>query len=89
MGMRWLLDNRQAGSDFLMNEMQIKPQLARRGWEYYVEKRVWDRDMQVNVDGIKTIIRIYNEMSPSKSTAVNPDKYLDGSYLKEALRGDK
>ena len=88
-GMRWLIDNRQAGSDFLTKEMQIKPESARRGWEYYVEKRVWDRDMEVNIEGVRTIIRIYNEMNPTLKPLSSPAKYVDTSYLKEALRGDR
>jgi ABC-type nitrate/sulfonate/bicarbonate transport system substrate-binding protein len=89
MGMRWLIDNRQAGSDFLNKEMQIKPELARRGWEYYVEKKVWDRDMEVNIEGVRTIIRIYNEMNPTAKPLSSPAKYVDTSYLKEALRGER
>jgi ABC-type nitrate/sulfonate/bicarbonate transport system substrate-binding protein len=89
MGMRWLIDNRQAGDEFLAKEINLRPELALRGWGYYVDKRMWNRDLEVNVDGIKTIIRLYNEMNQSKGPLANPAKYEDPSYLKEALRGEK
>jgi NitT/TauT family transport system substrate-binding protein len=89
MGVRWLIDNKQAGSEFLAKEIKVRPELAQRGWEYYIEKRVWNRDLEVNVDGIKTIIRLYNEMNQTKAPLANPAKYVDLSYLKEALRGER
>ena len=42
----------------------------------------------VNVDGIKTITRPYNEMNQTKGPLANPAKDVDPSYLKGALRGD-
>jgi hypothetical protein len=87
--MRWLIDNKQAGTDFLVKEIKVRPELARRGWEYYVDKRVWDRDLELNIEGVKTIIRLYSEMNQAKTPLANPTKYVDPSYLKEALRGDK
>jgi ABC-type nitrate/sulfonate/bicarbonate transport system substrate-binding protein len=89
MGMRWLIENNQAGREFLATEMQMKPELARKGWEYYVEKRVWDRDLNVSVEGVRTIIRLYYELNQTKLSMANPAKYLDPSYLREALSGDK
>ena len=43
----------------------------------------------VNVDGIKTITRLYNEMNQTKGPLANSAKYVDLSYLKEALGGEK
>jgi hypothetical protein len=63
--------------------------LARRGWEYYVYKRVWNRDLEVNSEGIKTIIRLYNEMNQTKTPLANPAKSVVPSFLKEALRGER
>jgi len=39
----------------------------------------------VNVDGIKTITRLYNEMNQTKGPLANPAKDVDPSYLKGAL----
>jgi NitT/TauT family transport system substrate-binding protein len=88
MGMRWLVDNKQVGGDFLANEMKMKPELARKGWDYYVEKRVWDPDLNVNVEGVRTIIRLYNDSVQPKLPMPNPAKYIDSRYLKEALNRD-
>jgi NitT/TauT family transport system substrate-binding protein len=89
MGMRWLIDNHQAGSDFLAKEIKVRPELARRGWEYYVDKRIWDRELNVNIEGVRTIIRLYNELNQTKLTMVDPAKYVDPTYMREALSGDK
>lgn len=89
MGMRWLIDNHQAGSDFLAKEIKVRPELARRGWEYYVDKRAWDRDLNVNVEGVRTIIRLYNELNQAKLPMANPAKYVDPTYMRDALSGDK
>ncbi len=88
-GMRWLIENKQAGSDFLAKEMKMKPELARRGWEYYVENRVWDRDLNVNIEGVRTIVRLYNELAQTQKPIANPAKYVDLTYLKGALSGQK
>jgi len=46
---------------------------------------VWNRDLEVNVDGIKTITRLYNEMNQTKGPLANPAKDVYPSYLKGAL----
>jgi hypothetical protein len=45
--------------------------------------------MEVNIEGVRTIIRIYNEMNPTLKPLSSPAKYVDTSYLKEALRGER
>jgi hypothetical protein len=84
-----LIENNEAGRQFLANEMKMKPELARKGWEYYVEKHVWDRDLNVNVEGVRTIIRLFDELKQTKLPLANPAKYIDQSYLREALSGDR
>ncbi len=88
MGMRWLIEHRQAGIDFLAQEIKVSPELARRGWEYYVEKRVWDRDLSVNIKGVVTIIRLYSEMNQSKAPMARPAKYVDPTYIRDSLGAD-
>lgn len=46
---------------------------------------MWDSDTQINLKGMKTTIAIYNDVNPSRPAAA-PEKYIDQSYLSEALR---
>ena len=40
----------------------------------------------INIPGMKTTIAIYNETNPPKPATV-PEKYIDQSFLNEALKG--
>ena len=84
--MRWLYDNKEPAIDFLAKEMDLKPQQARRGWEYYTENRIWNPNAEVNIEGMKTVIQINAERMQSKGPLPLPAKYLDPSYVQEALK---
>jgi len=86
LSMRWLYDNKEAAIEFLAKEMKLKPDHARKGWEYYTENRIWHPDADTNIEGVKTVIQIYAERVQMKGPLPNPSKYVDQSYLKEALR---
>ncbi len=84
--MQWLYGNRDAAVDFLTKETNLKPGYARRGWEYYTKYRIWDPQADINIEGLKTAIRIYAAQTQSKSPLPDPSQFLDRSYLKEALK---
>lgn len=84
---QWLYQNKEAAVDFLASEMKLKREHARRGWEFYTENRIWHPDSDVNVGGLKTTIQIFWEVSQSRAPLPGPSKYIDQSYLQEALRG--
>mgnify|MGYP001195734476 CR=1 FL=1 len=84
--MRWLYDNKEPAIDFLSKEMKLKPQQARRGWDYYTENRIWNPNAEVNVEGMRTVIQINAERMQSKGPLPLPAKYLDPSYVQEALK---
>jgi ABC-type nitrate/sulfonate/bicarbonate transport system substrate-binding protein len=86
LSMRWLYDNKAAAIEFLAKEMKLKPEQARKGWDYYTENRIWHPDADINVEGVKTVIQIYAERTQMKSALPTPAKYIDQSYLKEALK---
>lgn len=87
LAMRWLHENKGPAIDLLVEELKLKPEHARRGWEYYVGYRVWDPDAGINTEGIKTVIQIYAEQTQAKGQMPGPEKYVDQSYLMEAIRG--
>ena len=83
---RWMYQNRDAAVDLLSKEMQLKPMYARKGWEFYTENRFWPPDGDVTMEGLKNNIRIYAEQSSAKGPLPNPAKYVDQSYLRDALK---
>ncbi len=84
--MRWLHENKEPAVDFLSREMQLKPIYARKGWEYYTQNRLWPPDGKVTLEGMKYNIRIYAEQTGAKGPLPEPGRFVDQSYLYEALK---
>jgi len=83
--MRWLMDNRDPACAYLAKEMAISVEHCRLGWEFNVAKRIWDRNADLNVEGVRTMIKIVAEINNQKEPLAQPSKYHDPSYLKQAL----
>ena len=87
LAMRWMYDNKEPAIEFLSKEMKLKPEMARRGWEYYTENKIWNPNAETNVEGVRTVIQISGERGVFKGGALPPpSKYLDHSYVEEALK---
>jgi NitT/TauT family transport system substrate-binding protein len=84
--LKWMFENKDAAVEFLSNEMQLKPMHARKGWEFYTQNRFWPPDGDVTLEGLKTNIRIYAEQTGAKGPLPEVSKYVDQSYLREALK---
>ena len=82
---RWLHDQRDAAVDFIAKEMQLKPAHALKGWEYYTQNRLWSVDGEPNIEGMKHNLRVYAELSAAKRPVPDVRKFLELSYLNEAL----
>jgi hypothetical protein len=54
--------------------------------EYYTQNQIWHPDGDLNLEGMKYNIRIYSEQTGAKGPLPNSSKYVDQSYLHEALR---
>lgn len=83
---RWIHQNRGPAVELLAREMKLKPEHARRGWEFYTSSRMWHPEGDLNVDGLQVVTQIYWEQTQSKGPLPNAAKYVDQSYLKEAMR---
>ncbi|HVO93235.1 MAG TPA: ABC transporter substrate-binding protein [Terriglobales bacterium] len=81
---RWLYANKEAAIDFLAKEISLKPELARRGWEYYTTHRIWHPNAEINLEGLKSTMRIYADQI--KGPPPDPLKYIDQSYLQQAIQ---
>jgi ABC-type nitrate/sulfonate/bicarbonate transport system substrate-binding protein len=86
LAMRWLYDNKEPAIDFLAKEMRLKPEHARKGWEYYTAQKIWHPNAEANVEGIRTVIQIMADRGLMKPPLPSPAKYLDHSYVEEALK---
>jgi NitT/TauT family transport system substrate-binding protein len=84
--MRWLHQNKEAAAAFLAKEMKLKPEHARRGWDFYTSARVWHPDGDINLDGLQIVTQIYWEQSQSKGSLPKASKYVDQTYLRDALK---
>src|SRR5574341_1717093 len=83
--MRWMNDNREAACAYLSKEMAIRVEHCRYASEYNWKNRIWDRNADLNVEGVRTLIKITAEQGILKEPLPQPSKYIDPSYLKQAL----
>jgi ABC-type nitrate/sulfonate/bicarbonate transport system substrate-binding protein len=83
---KWLGEDRASGADFLAHELQMKPATARKGLDYYIDNHAWGKDLQVDLDGLKSVIEVYAEQVNLKGPLPGPEKYLESSYLQAAVK---
>ena len=84
--MRWMHQNKEAAVDFLSKEMKLKREHARRGWEFYTGTRMWNPDGDLNIEGLQVVAQIFWEQTQTKGPMPSTTKYIDQSYLKDALK---
>jgi len=83
---RWIEENPNDATEFLAKDLKLSPEVARRGLEYYLENRAWEPDLAIDLVGLKPVIETYAEQAQMKGPVPGPEKYVDPSYLKEALK---
>jgi len=81
---RWLFANREAASEFFAKEIQMSPELARKGWDYYIGNRIWHPSLDLNSEGMKLALEILAEAT--KGAPQDVAKYIDRSFLLQALK---
>jgi hypothetical protein len=86
LAMRWLYDSKEPAIEFLAKEMRLKPEHARKGWEFYTEQKIWNPNAEANIEGIRTVLQIMGDRGLLKPPLPSPAKYLDHSYVEEALK---
>jgi len=82
--MRWMSDNRDQACTYLTKEMVISPEHCRHGSDYNWKSRIWDRNADLNVEGVRTVMKITAEQGILKEPLPPAAKYIDQSYLKQA-----
>jgi NitT/TauT family transport system substrate-binding protein len=83
---KWFEQDRKAATDFLAKEFQLTPSLAEKGLDYYLTTQAWHPELEIDMDGLKTVIDIYAEQTGMKGAIPSPEKYVDASYLRQALK---
>ncbi len=83
--MRWMADNRDVACAYLTKEMSISMEDCRYAYDYNWKNRIWDRNADLNVEGVRTIINLTADQGVLKEPLPQPSKYIDPSYLKQAL----
>jgi len=84
--LRWMHNNKEATVEFLAKEIQLKPAHALKGWEYYTQNKIWPYDGEPNMEGMRHNIRVYYEQASPKAPVPDASKFVDMSYLNEALK---
>ncbi len=83
---KWLEEDRAGGAEFLANELKMKPQLARQGLDYYLDNHAWEPDLGIDLEGLKAVVEVYAEQADLKGPLPDPKKYIDMSFLRQALK---
>lgn len=83
---KWFEQDRKGATEFLSKEFALSPSLTERGLDYYLTTQAWHPELEIEMDGLKTVIDIYAEQTGMKGAIPSPEKYVDASYLRQALR---
>ena len=60
--------------------------MAERGLDYYLTHQAWPPELEIDLDGLRTVVDIYAEQTSMKGPPPNPEKYVDSTYLRQALK---
>ncbi len=82
--MRWMNDNRDQACAYLTKEMVLSLEHCRHGSDYNWKSRIWDRNADLNVEGVRTVMKITADQGILKEPLPPAAKYIDQSYLKQA-----
>jgi ABC-type nitrate/sulfonate/bicarbonate transport system substrate-binding protein len=83
---KWFEQDRKTATEFLAKEFQLSPSLAEKGLDYYLANQTWPPELEIEMDGLRTVIDIYAEQTGMKGSIPSPEKYVDQSYLRQALK---
>jgi NitT/TauT family transport system substrate-binding protein len=82
---RWLYANKEEGIEATSAIAKVDKKFGARGYQIYTGKKVWPIDGSPTMEGIKVVL---DSMYTDKILAApqRPEKYVDLSYLNEALK---
>jgi ABC-type nitrate/sulfonate/bicarbonate transport system substrate-binding protein len=82
---RWLHGNKEEGIEATSAVAKVEKKFGARGHGIYTARQVWPIDGNPTIEGMKVVL---DSMHADKilATPQRPEKYLDLSYLNEALK---
>lgn len=84
-GTRWMYADRAAAVALASRELEIKPEYAERGWEYFTRTNTITPDLLINKPGLVKVIEVLRSAGQlPPGTSVDPDRYIDPAYLTQA-----
>jgi len=83
---KWFEQDRKTAIEFLSKGFQLTPAHAEKGLDFYLQTPSWNPELEIEMDGLKTVVDIYAEQNNLKGPPPNPEKYVDQSYLRQALK---
>ena len=83
---RWIYEHPDQAADFFTSEMGVKPPYARRGVDYFIQKKIFPIDGSVTLEGLKVNIEVQARDGVLKEPLPPPEKYVDLSYIKQAQK---
>lgn len=83
---KWFEQDRKGAIEYLAKEFQLTPAHAEKGLDFYLQTPSWNPELEIEMDGLKTVVDIYAEQNNLKGPPPNPEKYVDQSYLRQALK---
>ena len=83
---KWFEQDKKAAVEFLAERVSTYAEPRRRGLDYYLTYQAWPPELDIDMDGLKSVVDIYAEQTGMKGPLPNPEKYVDMSYLRQALK---
>ena len=84
--LRWIHEHPADAADFLTKEFGLQAPYARRGIDYYTQKKVYPINGDVTLSGLKVNIEVQAQDGIIKGAFPPPAKYADTSYLRQAQK---
>jgi NitT/TauT family transport system substrate-binding protein len=86
LSLRWIYDHPADATEFLTKEFGLQAPYARKGIDYYTQKKVYPSNGDVTLSGLKVNIEVQVQDGIIKGTPPPPEKYVDASYLRQAQK---
>jgi ABC-type nitrate/sulfonate/bicarbonate transport system substrate-binding protein len=87
-GLRWFVDpaNKSEAQQLLVATLKLAPDVAAETYERAVTGGGLARDAQIDMDGLRNVLKIRAEVEGKGQEAGSPDRYIDQSFHQAALR---
>lgn len=82
----WIHDHIDGASELFASETGVKSPYARKGVEYFTKNRLFPRDGNISMEGMKVNIEVQAKDGLLSPPLPAPDKHLDLSYLRQAQK---